>query len=517
MYEDFFGLRQLPFGLNPDPQFLYFSPQHREALAQLLYGLKGDSGFIVLSGEVGTGKTTLLRELDKRLGRDVNVSLVANPMLTPKQMLASCCDGFQLDISRRATQHDLFTALTDHFVAESKQGHNSLIVIDEAQDTPLDSIEQLRLLTNIEVYGKCAVQILLCGQNELGTILDLHEMRQVQQRVVARFHLSALPVEAVQPYIAHRLAVVGASADLFGADCYPLIERHSRGVPRLINQICHRSMLVSFSEQRTRVRKAQVKLAIQESSGVKLDSNPLSVARAFSWMLVVLLLAVVAALVYVVWQRGGGELAVAPVVEVNDSVPVVQFDFVPASEPYDFAAQALFARWQLDYDWQSSDGVCTQAAEYGLSCIEARMSAAELLAFNRPALVHSADGWQAWLEYGAEGALLARDGVLESDAGFADGFVGESLVLVRQPPGWEGRIAPSSSGFSVFWLVQQLGKTMAVDLELDDDLSYSSAVADLVRDFQSGHGLGVSGVFDRATLLRLNEQLFPNTPRLTDD
>ena len=225
MYEDFFGLRQLPFGLNPDPQFLYFSPQHREALAQLLYGLKGDSGFIVLSGEVGTGKTTLLRELDKRLGRDVNVSLVANPMLTPKQMLASCCDGFQLDISRRATQHDLFTALTDHFVAESKQGHNSLIVIDEAQDTPLDSIEQLRLLTNIEVYGKCAVQILLCGQNELGTILDLHEMRQVQQRVVARFHLSALPMAAVQPYIAHRLAVVGASADLFGTDCYPLIEQ----------------------------------------------------------------------------------------------------------------------------------------------------------------------------------------------------------------------------------------------------------------------------------------------------
>ena len=187
------------------------------------------------------------------------------------------------------------------------------------------------------------------------------------------------------------------------------------------------------------------------------------------------------------------------------------------SEPYDFAAQALFARWQLDYDWQSSDGVCTQAAEYGLSCIEARMSAAELRAFNRPALVRGAEGWQAWLESGAEGALLARAGVLVSDAGFADGFVGDSLVLVRQPPGWEGRIAPGSSGFSVFWLVQQLGKTMAVDLELDDDLSYSSAVADLVRDFQSGHGLGVSGVFDRATLLRLNEQLFPNTPRLTDD
>ena len=515
MYEDFFGLRQLPFGLTPDPQFLYFSPQHREAIAQLLYGIKGDSGFIVLSGEVGTGKTTLLKEFCNRMGPDINFALVANPMLTPKQMLASCCDGFRLSTGKKSTQRDYFDALSEYFIEQSKQGRNSLIIIDEAQDTLLESIEQLRLLTNIEVYGKCAVQILLCGQNELGTVLDLHEMRQVQQRIVARFHLQALPADSVQPYIAHRLAVVGAGADLFSADCYPLVAQHSRGIPRLINQICHRSMLASFSEQRTQVHKAQVKLAVEECPGLESNaSKPVSVGRAFSWMLAVLLLLLAAALVYVVWQRGGGELAILPVTEVNNSKPVAQFDFVPAPEAYDFAAQALFDSWQLSYDWQSSDDVCTQAANHGLSCIQARMSATELRSLNRPALVRTADGWQALLEASTEGALLAHAGSLENNASFATDFIGDSVVLVRQPPGWSGRIAPGNSGFDVFWVVQQLGKTMPVDFELDDDLTYDDVVQDLVRDFQREHGLAVSGTFNRATLLRLNEQLFPSTPRL---
>ena len=517
MYEDFFGLRQLPFGLTPDPQFLYFSSQHREAIAQLLYGIKGDSGFIVLSGEVGTGKTTLLKEFCNRTGQDISFALIANPMLTPKQMLASCCAAFQLDLGKKSTQRDFFDALSEHFVEQSKQGRNSLIIVDEAQDIPLESIEQLRLLTNIEVYGKCAVQILLCGQNELGMVLDLHEMRQVQQRIVARFHLQALPAESVQPYIAHRLAVVGAGADLFSADSYPLIAQHSRGIPRLINQICHRSMLASFSEQRTRVHKPQVKLAVEQCPGLKPeDSKPVSVGRAFSWMLALLLLVLAAALIYVVWQRGGGELAMLPVVEVNDSASteVAQFDFVPASKPYDFAAQALFDSWQLSYDWQSADDVCTQAANHGLSCIQKRMSATELRSWNRPALVRIGADWQALLGASVEGALLARAGSLENNASFATDFIGDSLVLVRQPPGWSGRIAPGSSGFDVFWVVQQLGKTMPVDFELDDDLSYDSAVQDLVRDFQRQQGLAASGIFDRATLLRLNEQLFPNTPRL---
>ena len=518
MYEDYFGLRQLPFGLNPDPQFLYFSPQHREALAQLLYGLKGDGGFIVLSGEVGTGKTTLLNELKRRVPENINIGWISNPILTPKQVLEACCVSLQIKIRKSASQRQLFAALEEHLLQEFDQGRRCLLLIDEAQDMPLETIEQLRLLTNIESYGHHVMQILLCGQTELGDMLKLHEMRQLSQRIVARFHLQPLPLAAVKPYVQHRLAVVGAGEHIFHSDSYALIAKHSQGIPRLINQICHRSLLLCFSDQRTQVNKTRVKLAIEEIEGISPNTKPLSVAKAFSWILVGMLATLAVGLGFILWERSAnsvyapqtGELAVD-----SSANEVPRFNFEPAADPYQFAAQALFDNWQLSYRPNDDLDLCAQAAESGLSCMRTDMSAAEIRQINRPALVQINNAWHSLLELRADTASLAHAGAIETNSSFGAEFYGETLLLLRLPPGWEGSIEPGSSGFGVFWLTQQLGKVAASDIQLDSDLSYSPEVSQLVADFQSQQGLPSTGAFDLSTLLSLNQALFPNTPTLS--
>ena len=521
MYEDYFGFRQLPFSLSPDPQFLYFSAQHREALARLLYGLKDEGGFIVLSGEVGTGKTTLLQEFKQRAPQHVKIAEISNPMLTPKQILQACCEQFGIEELEGKDQRQLFEALQRQLIKEHHSGHNCLILIDEAQDMPLNTLEQLRLLTNVQNYGRHILQVLLCGQSELVEILALREMRQVQQRVVSSFHLEPLPESAIEPYIRHRLAVVGGSDDLFNKKCYQLIASYSRGIPRLINKICHQALVHGFSGSQTQVQVGQIKAAAKEIEGLgPLQRQPISVGRAFSMIGFAVGVAGLIALALVLWQRYGDELtaarseAVAEPVEISAST----FDFTPAADPYDFAAQALFDRWGIPV-YQPNNGkmLCGQAAEQGLSCLRDEVDAAQLARLNRPAmLTHETSGWQTLIEFQDGEALFAQTGELITDSDFAQEFSGEVLLLLRLPPGWQGSVGLGSSGFEVFWLIQQLSKVMDVNITLNQQLEYDQQVQQLVQDFQEQQGLPVTGTFDLWTLLSLNKLLFPSTPLLAE-
>ena len=259
LYTEHFGLREAPFSLAPNPRYLYASEQHREALAHLVYGVKSEGGFILLTGEVGTGKTTVFRCLLERLPEKTRIAFVLHPKLTVEELLATICDEFGIGYPEGAAGTKTFVDLLNAYLLEStREGFHSVLVIDEAQNLSLDVLEQLRLLTNLETDRRKLLQIILLGQPELREMLARPEMRQLSQRVTARYHLDALSKGDVEPYVSHRLAVAGASGRIFSPSALALVGRKSGGVPRVINLICDRALLGSFAQGRREVTREVV-------------------------------------------------------------------------------------------------------------------------------------------------------------------------------------------------------------------------------------------------------------------
>ena len=234
MYTQFFGLKETPFSIAPDPRYLFMSERHRDALAHLLYGLDGGGGFVLLTGEIGAGKTTVCRCFLEQIPANCNVAYIFNPKLTVLELLQSVCDEFQIDWTPQhdgaLTIKDYLDPLNDFLLEEHAAGKNNVLIIDEAQNLSAELIEQLRLLTNLETNERKLLQIVLIGQPELRTLLARPEMEQVAQRVVARFHLPALSEAETAHYIAHRMAVAGRVGEVpFDRKAVRQIHRRSRG------------------------------------------------------------------------------------------------------------------------------------------------------------------------------------------------------------------------------------------------------------------------------------------------
>ena len=252
MYSQFFGLQREPFSIAPDPRYLFMSERHREALAHLLYGVRGGGGFVLLTGEIGAGKTTVCRCFLEQIPKRCNVAYIFNPKQTVTELLRSVCDEFR--IPRRpegATVKDYVDALNEFLLQTHAVGQNNVLIIDEAQNLSADVLEQLRLLTNLETNERKLLQIVLIGQPELRTMLARPELEQLAQRVIARFHLEALSLKETAQYIRHRLAVAGLSRPLpFEREALRRVHQLSRGVPRRINLLCDRALLGAFAEGR---------------------------------------------------------------------------------------------------------------------------------------------------------------------------------------------------------------------------------------------------------------------------
>ena len=265
MYQEFFSLKEQPFSISPDPDFLFLSDRHKEALAHLKYGLQGNGGFVLLTGEVGTGKTTVCRFLLQEMPEEVDVAFILNPALTEIELLATICDEFnihyQLD---KISLKSLFDALTSWMMDNLSQGRSAVVLIDEAQHLSFSVLEQLRLLTNIESNNKKPLQVILIGQTELQQKLKQTELRQLAQRITARYHLLPLTAEETEYYIQHRLNVAGTHYPLFDPRLPRKIFKHSQGIPRLINLICDRCLLCTYSENASKVSPKMLKLAVQE-------------------------------------------------------------------------------------------------------------------------------------------------------------------------------------------------------------------------------------------------------------
>lgn len=275
MYAKSFGLSQDPFSIAPDPRYLFMSERHREALAHLLYGLGGGGGFVLLSGEIGTGKTTVCRCFLEQIPAHCNVAYIFNPKLTADELLRSICDEFHIALPPGAvTARDLIDALNRFLLCGHAAGQNNVLIIDEAQNLSADVLEQLRLLTNLETSERKLLQIVLIGQPELRRMLARPELEQLAQRVIARFHLDALSEVETSHYIAHRLAVAGLTgAPPFGKPALAQIHKLARGIPRRINLLCGRALLGAYASGMAQVDRRTVDKAAAEVFGPRLDAR----------------------------------------------------------------------------------------------------------------------------------------------------------------------------------------------------------------------------------------------------
>ncbi|MHA7833901.1 MAG: AAA family ATPase [Algiphilus sp.] len=271
MYTHFFRFSEAPFAITPDPAFLYLSPHHHEALAHLLYGTGEAGGFVQLTGEVGTGKTTVIRTLLEQKMPEVDVALILNPRQSTEEFLQSICDELGVAYPEQASLKQLVDHLNRHLLATHSQGRRTVLIIDEAQNLAEDVLEQVRLLTNLETSKEKLLRIMLIGQPELDDLLSRPSLRQLAQRITARFHLTALDRYETAEYIAHRLRVAGGDAEIFTPAAMRAAFHASHGIPRRINIICDRALLAAYSAGTRTVTAAMVRQAGRETAPKRLQ------------------------------------------------------------------------------------------------------------------------------------------------------------------------------------------------------------------------------------------------------
>jgi general secretion pathway protein A len=286
MYEAYFGLRENPFTLSPDPRYLYLSEQHGEALNCLIYGIGEKKGFMVVTGGIGTGKTTLCRTLLSRLDGRTATALIFNPAISDLELLRTIMQEFGIRLAGRGTRKRYLDALNAFLLKNFAAGKNAVLIIDEAQNLSHSVLEQIRMLSNLETVREKLIQIVLLGQPELRRLLALPSLRQLNERITVRFELKPLVREDVRSYIEHRLATAGmeARSGAFTAGSFDLIHRLSRGIPRRINAICDRAMLIAYSRDLRTVDRRLIRAAVRDIGPGYLTDPAVEPHRTRLWL-----------------------------------------------------------------------------------------------------------------------------------------------------------------------------------------------------------------------------------------
>ncbi len=521
MYYQYFGLREAPFSIAVNPRYLYMSPRHRDALAHLLYGIGEGGGFILLTGEVGTGKTTINRCLLEQLPDATDVAIVLNPALDARELLATVCDELQITYdSGEPSLKELTDRLHAFLLANHARGRNTVLIIDEAQHLNFDVLEQIRLLTNLETDTQKLLQIILIGQPELAELLARPELRQLRQRITARYNLEPLNQAETGAYIRHRLQVAGlpAGTELFGDDVVRGIYRITRGIPRLINVICDRVLLGTYGQNQRRANRRILRQAAAEVMGQEIGAqsgNHRWLAVAASLLLGV---GVVAAGAWW-WSQQQVESAAVP---SANAAPVAESPAAIAA-PEEPAAPSA---WMLGPE--EGEGAllslalpagpfvsrCDELAPNGPVCGALQASTwSELMKADRPLLLDLVTP-----ERFAATALLV--GLEEGRAWLWQAEQLHSVALSELGPLWNGRfhwvwqppahyrrlLSQGDSGPDVASIADLFAQLDGQGEPLSRG-QFNAALEQRVKLFQQQFDLEEDGVVGVQTLLRLNEQL----------
>lgn len=520
MYLDYFGLAEPPFTIAPAPRYLYMSQRHQEALAHLIYGVNGDGGFVLLTGEVGTGKTTICRSLLEQLPDTCDVAYIFNPRLTVEELLSTLCVEFGIEVPPENTSNKVFVdRINAHLLDLHARGRHAVLIIDEAQNLSAEVLEQMRLLTNLETSERKLLRIILLGQPELAAMLARPELRQLAQRIVARYHLGSLTQTEVAAYIRHRLEVAGTQRPLFPPAVVRQVYRLSGGIPRLINIVCDRALLGAYVEGKERVDRATLAKAAREVIGRSGSWRP-GIRQAFAAG--VLLLAS-GALAWAVYRQVpfASEAALTHAVATTPAALSDSLEWpadVARSNSEALAYAALFRAWGADY--QGGD-FCRQATAQGLHCRSGRGGLDELHRLNRPAVLRLLD--RQGQAFDATLVALAPDSATLSVGGktrtialkvLATYWAGRYDLLWRAPPAVQGTLRPGDRGPAAAWLRARVAELHGREVDATAAPVFDAALVSEIKQFQLDQGLIPDGCVGSQTLTRLVSATDRTGPRL---
>ena len=543
MYTHFFRLTRDPFSISPDPRYLFMSHSHHEALAHLMYGTGGGGGVVVLTGEIGAGKTTVCRCFLDRVPDNCNVGYIFNPKLTVNELLQAICEEFHVVVPRHGGNaigaKDYIDALNRHLLEAHAQGRNNVLVIDEAQNLAVDVLEQLRLLTNLETNERKLLQIILIGQPELRDILARPELEQLAQRIIARFHLGALTEQETASYIQHRLSTAGlTSASPFQQPHMQLIHQLTRGIPRRINLLCDRALLGAYSRDRHEVDRELIQRAAHELFAT--EATP-RLRRRYAALAAALAVLAAGTATWTMgdrkWEQTLGphlpvasasalhneKVQIAPVTvrEQANAAPILSMQSSPADaalQSEEDGLRQLARLWNVTLP--ETGDPCETGKKNGLRCYRSESGFTELRQLDRPAVLKLRDGanryYYVLLTSLAEAVAMLRVGETVQAvplAALTRYFRGDFITLWRAPERFGETVSMTNQGPQVDWVAKQLAKVYGTRMQSPGQ-PFNAKMFKQVREFQLSQGLFIDGIVGPTTLMHLNRVAGLNEPSL---
>ncbi len=521
MYHQFFGLHEPPFSITPNPRFVFLSHRHEDALAHLNWGITqgGGGGFVQLTGEVGTGKTTLCRLLLEQLPEDCRAALILNPKLNPLELLQAICDELKIRTRGAMTsQKKLVDRLNKYLLNAHAEGLTVVVIIDEAQNLTPESLEQVRLLTNLETDTQKLLQIILLGQPELRNLLSRPDLRQLSQRITARFHLDALDETETADYVDHRLAVAGCQHSPFDRSALKQLYRVSSGVPRLINIMAERALLIAYAESSHSITRRTVARAAREIQGPALNESPRQTSADRGTAKTVLVTTTVIVLLFslavLAWNGGyvqqwlnSDDTSMANLDSASPSIDATAEVVSPdpfGSQGFADSLSLLREDQRLPEFSDISPGQCNQRLLRQLFCQTGHATSDAMAALNRPVIAECPRLEQGYVvarftETGVE--LIRQDGREElTRAEFEKQWSGRYWDYWQVPAYLPDILEETARGPAVIW-VKQAAKSAEPAYAGDaEDPYFGPSLKQWAISFQNSHGIRPDGVIGRDTL-----------------
>ena len=538
MYSEYFGLNEKPFSIAPDPRYLYMSRSHQEALAYLLYGLQTEGGFVLLTGEIGTGKTTVCKCMFEQAPPEITFAFIINPKVTALELLEAVCDELLIKRPENGAKKDLIDLINRHLLETNEQGEKTVIVIDEAQNLTSDVLEQLRLLTNLETSRHKLLQIILLGQPELRDLIRKPELKQLSQRITARYHLGPLNRDDTAIYILHRISIAGGERALFTDGAIQRVYKLTNGVPRLINLLCDRALLGAYTQLQDRVTPEVVKQANKETFDLHLKSTKVHWLVAAA--LLVVSIAIISSRFIPVIKSTAPDLARATPEELNppeipstseadpsivapqqeqQTLPIQWPESLGFGNSFDDAFKDLAALWLLDYSEGQSEARIFASAK-GLKGLKKSGSLETIQNLNRPAILTLYDnkGFPFYTLLttlnGHKATFLVGDKRLELDTdALKNRWFGEYFLLWKTPPGFSGLLHPGQQSLMVGWLAFAL-QQQGLYQPKGNETRLEGALLGALKRFQFTSSLVPDGVLGAQTIIQLNQSNETPGPRL---